>query len=115
MRYFYERWMYKRGNWVPLQVTQADIAAFDIVITMPDDVPKIIHVTNQWTLANIREHFMIMGMEDIQNLSFRLNKRKVVALDYILVFFLFWNRWIFCYLRSNKVFTCRLEKEWRPH
>ena len=86
IRYFYERWMYKRGNWVPLQVTQADVEAFDVVITMPDDVPESVHVTNQWTLANIREHFMIMGMEDLQNLVFRLNKRKVVILNYILFF-----------------------------
>ena len=66
---------------MPLRVTQADTEAFDIIITMPNDVPEIIHVTNQWTLANIREHFMIMGMEDIQNLTLQLNKRKVVTLE----------------------------------
>ena len=56
MRYFYERWMYKRGNWVPLQVTDADIEAFDIFMNMPNDVPEIILATKQWNLANICEH-----------------------------------------------------------
>lgn len=77
MRYSYERWMYKKGKWLPLQVTFGDIEVFNVVINMPRDAQNVVQVNKNWTLANIREHFMAMGMEDISTLAFRLNKRKV--------------------------------------
>jgi hypothetical protein len=77
IRFFYERWMYKRGKWVPLQIFEANIQTFDIVINMPNGVLETVQVSKHWTLANLREHLIIMGLEDVHNLTFRLNKHKV--------------------------------------
>ena len=77
MRYFYERWMCKLGEWIPLQSTNVTIEAFEIAIKLPSGAVENVQVNKHWTLANVREHLVIMGLEHGEATKFYVGRRKV--------------------------------------
>ena len=90
MRYFYERWMCKLGEWIPLQSMDATIEAFDIAIKLSSGAVETIQVNKHWTLANVREHLVLMGLEHGEATKFCIGRRKVngfFSLNYIISMF----------------------------
>lgn len=79
VRYFYERWMCKLGEWIPLQSTDVTIEPFEIVIKLPSGTIETVEVNKHWTLANVREHLLIMGLEHGEATKFHVGRRKVNA------------------------------------
>lgn len=76
IRFHYERWMCKIGKWIPLQSFE-EIFCFDVVVNMPNGVAETVQVSKHWTLRNLREHLIIMGMEDAHTGKFQLHRHKV--------------------------------------
>ena len=85
MRYFYERWMCKLGEWIPLQSMDATIEAFDIAIKLPSGAVETIQVNKHWTLANVREHLVLMGLEHGEETKFCIGRRKVIAFSFVIM------------------------------
>lgn len=79
VRFFYERWMCKLGEWIPLQSTDVTIEPFEIVIKLPSGIIETVQVNKHWTLANVREHLLIMGLEHGEATKFHVGRRKVNA------------------------------------
>ena len=76
-RFTYERWMRKRGKWIPLQLSTEDVPSFEVRVCMPNHDIEVVTVNSHWTLANLREHLLIMGFEDVNTARFKLQQRKV--------------------------------------
>ncbi|KAI5076665.1 hypothetical protein GOP47_0008730, partial [Adiantum capillus-veneris] len=76
VRYFYEIWMCKLGEWIPLQSTDATIEVFDIAIKLSSGAVETIQVNKHWTLANVWEHLVIMGIEHGEDTKFYIGRRK---------------------------------------
>lgn len=88
IRFHYERWMLKRGIWIPLQLNEGEILPFDISIQLPSGVTEIVQVSRQWTLSDLREHLVIMGTENVHGSTFKVNSRKVgMLLNFDIRFF----------------------------
>ena len=82
-RYFYERWMCKLGDWIPLQCTNSTIEAFEISIKLSSGAIENVQVNKHWTLANVREHLVIMGIEHAEGTKFHIGRRKVNAFFFL--------------------------------
>ena len=87
VRYFYERWMCKLGEWIPLQSTDIAIEAFDIAIKLPSGAVEIVQVNKHWTLANVQEHLLLMGLEHGEATKFRVGRRKVNSFSLLAMFY----------------------------
>jgi hypothetical protein len=79
IRFHYQRWMKKRGEWIPLQASEEEIIPIHLDIAMPDGSTEEVTANKHWSLANLREHFKIMGIENVDESSFRFGKRKVTV------------------------------------
>ena len=77
IRFHYERWMKKGSKWIPLQVSEDVVEHFNITITMSNGITEIVRASKHWSLANVREHLKIMGIEDVSDYHFKLKRCKV--------------------------------------
>ncbi len=69
--------MCKLGDWIPLQCTNSTIEAFEISIKLSSGAIENVQVNKHWTLANVREHLVIMGLEHAEGTKFHIGRRKV--------------------------------------
>ena len=68
----------------------ATIEAFDIAIKLPSGAVETIQVNKHWTLANVREHLVLMGLEHGEATKFCIGRRKVngfFSLNYVISMF----------------------------
>lgn len=86
LRFHYERWMKKHGLWVPLQASDEEITPIELCVLMPNGSTETISASKYWTLSNVREHFSIMGFDNVER-SFKIKKMKVIFKLYIATLF----------------------------
>ena len=53
MRFHYERWMSKRGKWIPLQVSEEVVVPIDITVTMSNGFVESVRANKHWSLASV--------------------------------------------------------------
>ena len=77
MRMHYQRWMQKKGKWIPLQASKEEIMSIEVVVLMPNGWVERVAASKHWSLADLREHLIIMGFDNAEDSSFKLMRRKV--------------------------------------
>ena len=78
MRFHYEQWMSKKGKWIPLQVSKEVVVPFDITVTMSNGfAAERVQASQNWSLASVQDHLIVLGAENAQNGSFELKRRKL--------------------------------------
>lgn len=80
MRLHYQRWMQKRGTWIPLQASEEEIVPIEVAVIMPNGWVERVAASKHWSLSDLRQHFSIMGFENVEDSSFKLMRRKVYAI-----------------------------------
>lgn len=77
IRFSYERWMKKNNCWVSLQAGEHVVLPLQICITLPSGVVEVLSASTHWNLQNIREHLIIIRVEDISKEQFKVKNRKI--------------------------------------
>ncbi|KAH7283336.1 hypothetical protein KP509_34G002000 [Ceratopteris richardii] len=77
IRFYYDRWMCKLGEWIPLQSSEGSLASFEINVKLPNNDMEVVLVNQHWNLANLREHLLIMGYDDLHDFKFRIRGNKI--------------------------------------